>query len=845
MHNSIKCNKSSEAGFTLIEIAIGIIIIGLILIPSITLYKDFQKNKDWLVTEHNKNAVESAIGGFSSNYGRYPCPSSMTAARGDADYGFELANCQTSVPATGTCFDGICAYASPNASLIVLVGALPYKNLNLLEDQAYDGQRMKFTYAVTLNLTETATFSVDGGAVGIVKSDDILNSAIGTPNTAHYAVVSHGPNKAGAFSATTVQIPCTEGSTVEQENCDGDSIFVTGEIATTFDDRIAFFDGVLPTEWKKQDSTSIDIFLKDSNSLALGASNTTNLNAAQNVLVRNIGADSGSAISETSFFVERLCEDGATGITDCFEPELIAGALTPDGAHPDNRLEAVAGSGMSCYDGTNDEFLTGIQNGTPQCSDEIFLSCPSGNFVVGVDAGGNLRCNSEPEERCLELDTTNFCGDSVTLAESASNTSTFEFSGECRMFPGTVTNTTVRADVQAAVDQALADNPGDFPAAITQARTDVDAAIATINATARDIQQCSDVTSNPAGLVRDTFQCESGTWSVRSSHETRWGAFPSNTNAGGSWPAENSYVGTDPSNNNHYHDCWCREDYRAVYDSGIICPSTGDTGLRIRIQKHRCPRTDHNWQTIYDERWLFCGCTPGTETETPTCDSYYDTVNGTSGTTGLDGVVTLTYDTVCDGDGNLVRSPTTPTAIDTTACSCASNSPNYQRDPCPLAGQTNSWNSPYGPETNVTEIREQPWICPGTTSGGLPDPGYYGSFATVTGLSIPACSCDSTPVNERLDCPDGETGLGIFYDAPRDCTTGLADPDQSTWVETSRSCNSCEWVSSGAPTTTEFSLGPEPKSTCFCGSPNEEFCSEFSKLGEYNTWSPCQCNAKL
>ncbi len=211
-----KRNNSSQAGFTLIEIAIGLILMGLVLIPSITLYMDFKKNKDWIKTEEHIRAVESKVGGFNSNYGRYPCPASMTAIRGAANYGFELANCLTSAPAAGTCAGGICAYN--NGGSVVLVGAVPFKNLNLLEEQAYDAYNMKFSYAVTLDLTDTSTFTVNGGAIGIVSADDTTRSALGIPDSAHYIVISHGPNRAGAFSATTVQIPCTDGSAVEQEN---------------------------------------------------------------------------------------------------------------------------------------------------------------------------------------------------------------------------------------------------------------------------------------------------------------------------------------------------------------------------------------------------------------------------------------------------------------------------------------------------------------------------------------------------------------------------------------------------------------------------------------------------
>ncbi len=848
MRCSVNKTDKKEAGFTLIEVAIGLIILGLILIPSLTLYLDFAKDADWQVTEDNRDAIQRELSGFNASFGRFPCPASSTAARGAANYGFELANCQTSVPPVGTCANGICAYASPNAGQIVLVGSLPFKNLGLFERQAYDGYNTKFTYAVTLNSTLTSTFSSNGGAVGIVKASDITLSAIVNPNTAHFVVISHGPNKAGAFTESAAQIPCMEGSLAEQENCDADAIFAAGDISD-FDDRVTFFDSALPTEWKKDNANSTDIFLKDSNSIALGTANSTNVSAADHFSVRRVGADSGSVVSDENFFVERLCEQGATMNDDCFQPRLIAGNLTPDTAHPENRLEAVGGNGISCYDGTNDEYLVGIQSGTPRCADEIFLSCPNNSFIDGVDANGNIQCDAEPSERCAPDNTrVNTCGGAVALPDSASGTNSFSYSGECRMLPGTITTTVVRDDVRALMNQAIADHTvgttTDYAAAIAQARPAIQAYIDGVNATARNVQQCSAVTSSPPGLVRDTYRCESGSWSVRSSHEIqdRSSFISSTTNSSSYWRAENSYVGDDLSNNNGYHDCWCREDYRVIFDGGLICPLTGAPGLRVRVQHHRCPQTRHRWTNVLDDRILFCGCAPGTEQEFPSCNSYYDTVNGTSGTTGLTGNVVLTYNTICNGSGGLIRDGNPP-AVDTTACGCPSLPPRTERDFCPV-GQTNSWTSPYGNETGVSGLRESLWSCPGGLTGGLPNPGSYGPFNPVTGVTIPSCACITTPVRERLDCPVGQAGLGIFYDAPRDCATGLAVTDQSLWVEASRDCRGCAWVPGPQVENTKFPLGVSGKEAfagCSCGELDQAFCSEFNAIEDYKNWINCQC----
>jgi len=110
----------------------------------------------------------------------------------------------------------------------------------LSDDFASDGWGRKFTYAVTTNLATPLAYQADIGLINV-------NNTSGGPSLTqvHYAVVSHGPSGAGAFTVAggaTVSSPCATGAnTRDQENCDNDRNFRKG-LTNSFFDTNAFFD---------------------------------------------------------------------------------------------------------------------------------------------------------------------------------------------------------------------------------------------------------------------------------------------------------------------------------------------------------------------------------------------------------------------------------------------------------------------------------------------------------------------------------------------------------------------------------------------------------------------------
>jgi prepilin-type N-terminal cleavage/methylation domain-containing protein len=163
------------AGFTLVEMAIVILIMGILLVPILEAYSHYIKEKRIEDTRENIAAVTSGISGFQDVQARLPCPADATLGPGAANFGKEFdVNCNPAaigLTAAGMCTagNGICLVAgqrnlggaagATDANELVLIGAVPIVSMR---DQgvsertavANDAWGRKLTYAVTASLTQ-------------------------------------------------------------------------------------------------------------------------------------------------------------------------------------------------------------------------------------------------------------------------------------------------------------------------------------------------------------------------------------------------------------------------------------------------------------------------------------------------------------------------------------------------------------------------------------------------------------------------------------------------------------------------------------------------------------------
>ncbi|MCC6598584.1 MAG: prepilin-type N-terminal cleavage/methylation domain-containing protein [Alphaproteobacteria bacterium] len=840
---NLRVNKNTEqSGYSLIEISIVLIVIGLLLVPAIAAYRNYDKKQRWDRTESSISMSLTALGGFRADFGRYPCPASPTAVPGSAGYGLE--ECASGVTA-GNCINGVCAETSPRTGGLILRGALPFKSMNLEEGEAYDGYLSRLTYAVTDVLTRDVSFLPNSGGIGLLDANG--NSIVTPADSLEFILVSAGRNGNGAYSLQgAIGAPCVAG-TLEGDNCDGDTVYRQALTGENFDDRVAYFSPIELSQWQRYDSDPDNIKLKPGNSgkVAIGVDGGTLVPSAESLVVRSVTAMDpltgalvtvepgtvnarpnpagvGDPLLRNTFNTSKLCKYGATDMTkDCFSPALIGGRLAD-------------GGGMDCTEGGAfpDRFLVGIKDGKKDCRDEVYISCPAGQHIAGIDADRKIVCSAAPVV-CAAQTVTPFCGGSATIPVGSGNK--YVYSGKCYTLPDEDRTTFNRATRLMTFPEKMAyvDNWN------TQVRNEVDCGPAEDTALTKDIYTCTpQADGTTAWELKQTHERQNltGNWPYDSITSLFWRAEQS---IAWSWSLSGSTQVTpdSPENNSDNHDCWCREDFRSsVKDCTLL--GVGYSGQYLSVEKVKCPNTNSSrWKEVFKDART-CNCTPGTYVETKSCSEYLNIPAGS-----VVGVAQVSYNTSC-----VLNAPPTVVSADISDCRCPANPPIVTDVACP-AGTTNSftWNGIL--KTNVKEIKVKNWLCPqGTQVTSSAGGGWYGNFVSESG--IPACSCDSslTEIVEKACPPSGgyaQAGT-IKYQKKWDCTlnggAGDWEPEANWKLVDASGCKSCTInIPAGSPNTANnpYPLGKQSGEKCNCGIP--ERCYVTLGAGKHNIWNVCSC----
>lgn len=792
-----------QSGYTLIELALTLVVIGVLATPAIALYHLNKVKKDYDNTGTSIAGSIDAIGDYRAAYGRYPCPAPANVDSSSNAYGLE--DCSVAVRA-----------ASPRAGIgDIVIGILPFKSMNLQESDIYDAYGLRMTYAVTEKLTNPDTFLMSDGGIDLKNKngDDLANDG-------HFVVLSHGQNGAGAYSrAGVLSHPCA-GAIAETQNCDNDATFYIGNKDDEYDDRAGFFSSKGLSEWQLNDATSAlkdQMYLKNAKSMALGVDTSDDLTNAEKLAVHAATPDGGTITTNNNKFqTNSICELGESITSaDCFVPALLTQERTP---------QPTTANGLVCP--ANKPYFLGIDHGEPICSDEVTISCPTGMYLAGLNANREPLCRGTPPSKCIAKEITTFCGDKRTLLEEGHGEYSEAFSGQCYSFPGTHDANYVKTNATGKDEAQLK------------------AFVIDLNNVDRVQTSCD--SSVDTALVRDGFICDNANWKHIRAHERQRNnphQFPTdyNKNAGAE-NAEHKYGYSktiDLYGGSSQHDCWCREDYRL---STPACPNGG--GKKLIIEKLRCPQTNNaQWDPIYESEEN-CFCAPKKQDTTQTCIAYYNSKYNPDITTGLTGSVLITHDYVCNPAGKLIKVPT-PIAVDTNSCACPETAPIVNRTNCPK-GTTNtfSWTLKgitYN-ETGVQKITTQEYNCPGGKDAyGLPTPGKFGTATEVPG--IPACSCDNTYFEDKLEgCPPGKEGLGVTKRFVKNCVTG--DMEDSG-VVVKDECYDCKWNAGNQGEDSDFQLGGsngQVGQSCTCGAKSIPVCwSAGGATKPYKTFTNCQC----
>ena len=194
----IRYQSNREAGFTLIELAVVIVIIGLLATMGLSALNVQLASAAISSTKKKQDTIKDALIAYLSKNKRLPCPA--------VDNTGQESRVITNAPANCTGYLGI----------------IPYASLGLPKSAALDGWENFFSYAVSQNWTltygnapaagqtftnvQTASFSAGSVGVGLINDRLPNGTAIPITNTAVAIIISHGRNGLGAFTSKGTQI---------------------------------------------------------------------------------------------------------------------------------------------------------------------------------------------------------------------------------------------------------------------------------------------------------------------------------------------------------------------------------------------------------------------------------------------------------------------------------------------------------------------------------------------------------------------------------------------------------------------------------------------------------------
>ncbi|PCI55279.1 MAG: hypothetical protein COB36_06550 [Alphaproteobacteria bacterium] len=424
-------NSKTQAGFTLLELAIVIIMSGLSMLMLTEFMRAYTINGQHARTLENTRMAQRALREFFVVQKRYPCPADPTLVPGDLEYGLEQCRIQADIDAdpdgciAGNYFTLACTtFASRdgdqnNQPDVVLIGILPFRTLYnevvdtpFSESHRIDGYGAYLSYAVTEQMAYS-WHDIDNPTnphTGAIRVQDENGISVVTPDaSAHYVLFSHGDNGRGGYTTAGVMIddclipalnpsdpdvaappgPNAANIIIEKENCDNsDAIFVKGirslaNNSNYYDDLLFFNKPGQTALWTHSLSSLVppgESYIHNTNLGYVGIGLT---NPAEQLHIDN------DLSAEVNTIGVEYCGNGGNATT-CVDPEMIAG---DDGSICTQSNDPL-NSGYNIADPTRVAYA--IQNNRVVCRDVNWviptIPCDPNEYLVAFSNLGTPKC---------------------------------------------------------------------------------------------------------------------------------------------------------------------------------------------------------------------------------------------------------------------------------------------------------------------------------------------------------------------------------------------------------------------------------------------------------------------
>lgn len=413
-------HHSAHAGFTLLEMALVIMISGMTMLMLTEFMRVYTINGQYERTLEHANTSKTALREFFVVQKRYPCPADPTLLPNDANYGKENCrtntdignnpdDCTTTLPFPLACTTNFSRDGDQNGMPdVVLIGILPFRTIYeevidtpFFESDKLDGYGVYLSYAVTEHMTYNWHNLNDPASphTGAIRVEDENGLSVVIPDdSAHYVLFSHGDNGRGGYTPSGIMIddclipsviigdpavaappgPTAAGVIVEKENCDNnDAIFVQAirSLAdnSNYNDDILIFNkpGQVPL-WTRSMTSSVtpgESWIYNTNRENVGIGLLPNRPEQRLHINNDLSAD-----------------DTMSGVQYCgIGPD--AGICVLPGM--------IAGTGSTCPNAN--EVAYAIQDNRIVCRPVVWelptvQNCDPGEYIIAFSNKGNIKC---------------------------------------------------------------------------------------------------------------------------------------------------------------------------------------------------------------------------------------------------------------------------------------------------------------------------------------------------------------------------------------------------------------------------------------------------------------------